>query len=49
MRPPLNAGENPLLAGAKRLMTPTFNEAPAERGGKHGKPVFNGDWTDDLQ
>ena len=36
MRPPLNAGENRRarrLAGARRM---GFNEAPAERGGKHG-------------
>ena len=34
MRPPLNAGENEGLASALAAKRPSFNEAPAERGGK---------------
>ena len=34
MRPPLNAGENKLDADDVNRRIATFNEAPAERGGK---------------
>ena len=34
MRPPLNAGENPPVPAASRSSRTSFNEAPAERGGK---------------
>ena len=34
----LGVGETFSLAG--------FNEAPAERGGKPGKPVHAGEWTE---
>ena len=35
MRPPLNAGENPLENRHVRAPDGSFNEAPAERGGEH--------------
>ena len=34
MRPPLNAGENKVTCFLKRKRERSFNEAPAERGGK---------------
>ena len=34
MRPPLNAGENSLSSNPNLPRGPSFNEAPAERGGK---------------
>ena len=34
MRPPLNAGENALFGSARWKSSSSFNEAPAERGGK---------------
>ena len=52
MRPPLNAGENLERRAARRWLGSSFNEAPAERGGKrlrrpvglareHRTPSFN--------
>ena len=35
MRPPQNAGENPLVARGPALSLAHFNEAPAKRGGEH--------------
>ena len=35
MRPPLNAGENQELGCFRHTARSGFNEAPAERGGKH--------------
>ena len=35
MRPPLNAGENEAQAARPLRFGRGFNEAPAERGGKH--------------
>ena len=40
MRPPLNAGEN-AAAGSAATPRRSFNEAPAERGGKLGHPQFD--------
>ena len=37
MRPPLNAGENLPPAFCSLDWRTGFNEAPAERGGKHAK------------
>ena len=34
MRPPLNAGENAAVASIHASADTSFNEAPAERGGK---------------
>ena len=42
MRPPLNAGENCGGSLAGQDTGRSFNEAPAERGGKQDFPVLDG-------
>ena len=41
MRPPLNAGENCRACGVVRGLRRRFNEAPAERGGKHPRRIYS--------
>ena len=49
MRPPLNAGENAARRRAGGPPSPSFNEAPAERGGKLANRSIEGGWLVWLQ
>ena len=49
MRPPLNAGENLLLACGFTPSSLGFNEAPAERGGKRALVSVSGPRGSGLQ
>ena len=49
MRPPQNAGEDRPHVGAADSPSPGFNEAPAERGGRHAQGIVRVDGRELLQ